>query len=429
MKNIGMVILAVCLATLGSMAAWAQVNTSNTAYGQDVLNGGNTTPWGWDTGIGSDALSVDSTGVNNTAIGSYALASTTSGSYNTASGNGALWNNSTGNYNTASGYFALLSNTTGNYNTASGNGALLSNSTGNNNTASGNGALSSNSTGNYNTASGYQSLLLNTTGGYNAAYGLVSLYKNTTGFYNTAVGGYALHFNSTGSNNIGVGYDAGFFNPAGASYNIDIGSYGSASDGSPTIRIGNPNTQTAFYAAGVYGIATGVGDAVPMVIDSNGQLGIYNSSIRFKEDVHDMAAASDGLMRLRPVTYRYKKPYADGSKPIDYGLIAEEVAEVYPDLVVKGADGQIQTVQYQKLTPMLLNEVQKEHKQLEVQAAAIQQQEKSAEQQAATIDKQTETIQALQKQLAALPLLEKRLAALEAEQPSATTLETRLETK
>jgi hypothetical protein len=133
------------------------------------------------------------------------------------------------------------------------------------------------------------------------------------------------------------------------------------------------------------------------MIDQNGQLGTKSSSIRFKEDVHDMAAASDGLMRLRPVTYRYKQPYADGSKPIDYGLIAEEVAEVYPDLVVKDADGQIQTVQYQKLTPMLLNEVQKEHKLLEQQA---------------------ETIQQLKSQLAALPLLEKRLAVLEAALPS-----------
>ena len=130
------------------------------------------------------------------------------------------------------------------------------------------------------------------------------------------------------------------------------------------------------------------------MIDSNGQFGTVNSSIRFKEDVHDMAAASDGLLRLRPVTYRYKQPYADGSKPVDYGLIAEEVAEVYPDLVVKGADGQIQTVQYQKLTPMLLNEVQKEHKLLEQQEETVQQ--------------QAETIQ----------LLEKRLAALEAMMPS-----------
>jgi septal ring factor EnvC (AmiA/AmiB activator) len=117
-----------------------------------------------------------------------------------------------------------------------------------------------------------------------------------------------------------------------------------------------------------------------------------------------MAAASDGLMKLRPVTYRYKKAYADGSKPVDYGLIAEEVAEVYPDLVVKNADGQIQTVQYQKLTPMLLNEVQKEHKQLEEQAEKIQRQEKS-------VEEQQETIKQLQK----------RLAALEAAQPSSAS--------
>ena len=145
-----------------------------------------------------------------------------------------------------------------------------------------------------------------------------------------------------------------------------------------------------------------------MVIDGNGQLGTINSSIRFKEDVRDMASASDGLFRLRPVTYRYKQAYADGSKPTDYGLIAEEVAEVYPDLVVKNTDGQIQTVQYQKLTPMLLNEVQKQHRQLEEQA---------------------KTIQELQKQLAAMPLLEKRLAALEAVRPSAAMLEAQLVTK
>ncbi|MFZ1087443.1 MAG: tail fiber domain-containing protein, partial [Terracidiphilus sp.] len=122
----------------------------------------------------------------------------------------------------------------------------------------------------------------------------------------------------------------------------------------------------------IRGTKTGSKNAVEVMIDSNGQLGTVNSSIRFKEDVHDMAAASEGLMRLRPVTYRYKQPYDDGTKPVDYGLIAEEVAEVYPDLVVKDADGQIQTVQYQKLTPMLLNEVQKEHKQLEEQEKTIQ---------------------------------------------------------
>jgi hypothetical protein len=212
---------------------------------------------------------------------------------------------------------------------------------------------------------------------------------------------------------------SGYYNPVGSNFNIDIGNYGSGNDNG-VIRIGTPGWESSFYAAGINGV--GVSGGIPVYINSNGQLGTVNSSIRFKEDVHDMAAASDGLMKLRPVTYRYKKAYADGSKPVDYGLIAEEVAEVYPDLVVKNSDGQIQTVQYQKLTPMLLNEVQKEHKQLEQQAATIQQQ-------AATIDKQSETIQALQTQLAALPLLEKRLAALEAAQPSSTLLETRLVTK
>jgi hypothetical protein len=112
-----------------------------------------------------------------------------------------------------------------------------------------------------------------------------------------------------------------------------------------------------------------------VVIDSNGQLGTMSSSQRFKEDIRGMGDASSGLPRLRPVTFRYKQPYQDGSKPIDYGLIAEEVAQVYPDLAVKGPDGKMQTVQYQKLTPMLLNELQKQAAQirlLEERLAALE---------------------------------------------------------
>lgn len=112
-----------------------------------------------------------------------------------------------------------------------------------------------------------------------------------------------------------------------------------------------------------------------VVIDSNGQLGTVSSSRRFKEDIRDMNDASSGLLRLRPVTYRYAQPYADGGKPLDYGLIAEEVAEVYPDLAARGADGQIETVQYQKLTPMLLNELQKQARtilRLESRLAALE---------------------------------------------------------
>ena len=109
---------------------------------------------------------------------------------------------------------------------------------------------------------------------------------------------------------------------------------------------------------------------MPVVIDSNEQ-GTVSSSRRFKEDINDMDTVSSGLMRLRPVTFRYKKPFADGSKPIQYGLIAEEVADVYPDLVVHSADGQIETVKYHVLDSMLLNELQKEQKQVQEQVERI----------------------------------------------------------
>ncbi len=331
MKNIRSVILAVCLGTSGSIAALAQYDNFNE--------------------------------------GPSSLASNTTGSYNSAFGTDSLYSNTTGTANAAVGALTLYENTTGIYNTAIGDWTLYYNN------------------GNYNTANGTIALYDNTTGSNNTAQGYAALYANTTGGSNTAIGPYALVTNTTGSNNIAIGGWAGYGLPASSSNNINIGSNGASTDNG-AIRIGNPGTQTAFYAAGIRGTKTGASNAVEVMIDSNGQLGTVNSSIRFKEDVHDMAAASDGLMRLRPVTYRYKQAYTDGSKPVDYGLIAEEVAEVYPDLVVKNADGQIQTVQYQKLTPMLLNEVQKEHKLLEQQAETVQQ--------------QAETIQQLEKRLVAL---------------------------
>jgi hypothetical protein len=141
------------------------------------------------------------------------------------------------------------------------------------------------------------------------------------------------------------------------------------------IRIGTQGTnlinRTSFFAGGIRGVTTGNNDAIPVVIDSNGQLGTVSSSRRFKEDINDMDTVSTGLMRLRPVTFRYQKPFTDGSKPIQYGLIAEEVADVYPELVAHSADGQIETVKYQALNSMLLNELQKEHKQVQEQAEAI----------------------------------------------------------
>jgi predicted ribosome quality control (RQC) complex YloA/Tae2 family protein len=131
-----------------------------------------------------------------------------------------------------------------------------------------------------------------------------------------------------------------------------------------------------------------------VVVDSNGQLGTVSSSQRFKEDIEDMGDTSDGLMDLRPVTFRYKQPYQDGSKPIDYGLIAEEVAKIYPNLAVKGADGKIETVQYQKLTPMLLNELQKQNKKIEEQEDMIELQKEQ-------IAKQEARLAAIESQLSA----------------------------
>jgi hypothetical protein len=207
---------------------------------------------------------------------------------------------------------------------------------------------------------------------------------------------YALQNNLTGSNNIAIGYTAAADISDGFS-NIHIGSAGAPTDHN-TIRIGNAATQSSFFVAGVRGITTGSNDAVSVLIDSNGQLGTVSSSRRFKEDIQDMGDASTGLLRLRPVTFRYKQPFADGSKPIEYGLIAEEVAEVYPDLVAHSADGQIETVKYQVLNSMLLNEVQKQN-------ARVETLEEQNRQQAEAIQLQQEGNQQLEKRLAALEAL------------------------
>jgi hypothetical protein len=236
--------------------------------------------------------------------------------------------------------------------------SALSNPTGNNNSAVGSFALFSNTTGCCNSAVGNNALWQNTTAGGNVAVGDGGLYSNTTGQGNIAVGRLALGSNTTGGNNIAIGTSAGSGVSAGNSNNIHIGNQGSSTD-SGTIRIGTPGTQTSFFAAGVGATVSGV----PVLINTaTGQLGVASSSRRYKEEIQDMGDSSNGLMRLRPVTFRYQKPFADGSKPVQYGLIAEEVAEVYPDLVAHSADGQIETVKYQVLDSMLLNEVQRLNK-------------------------------------------------------------------
>jgi Chaperone of endosialidase len=285
---------------------------------------------------------------------------------NTAVGTGALANN-TAATNTAIGFQALYANTTGTDNMAIGEGALQNNISGNFNTASGQGALYSNTTGNSNTATGNSALTLNISGTDNTATGYYALYHNTAGNFNTASGQGALASNATGGSNIAIGYQAAVAVSGDNSDNIHIGSQGAFGD-SGTIRIGTPGTQASFYVAGVSGVNV---SGAAVVINSSGQLGVVSSSRRFKEDIQNMGEASRGLLRLRPVTFRYRRPFADGSKPVEYGLIAEEVAEVYPDLVVHAADGQIDTVKYQVLDSMLLNELQNEHRQIEQQAETI----------------------------------------------------------
>jgi hypothetical protein len=330
---------------------------NNVGLGVGALQGNTTGVY--NTALGQGALQNDTAGASNTAIGNGALYSNTIGVYNTASGVGALQSNTIGNNNTAYGIVALYANTTGSENTANGDTALWANTTGSDNTATGSAALDSNTTGSVNTASGALALRGNTTGSGNTAVGEIALGYNTIGNINTAVGQQAGLTYATGSNNIAIGYLAAFDVSSGNSNNIHIGNPGASSD-SGTIRIGTDGTQTSFFAAGVRAVTTANNDAIPVVIDSAGQLGTISSSRRFKEDIQDMGDASSGLLRLRPVTFRYQKTFADGSKPIQYGLIAEEVAEVYPDLVARSADGQIETVKYQVLDSMLLNEVQRQ---------------------------------------------------------------------
>ena len=306
-------------------------------------------------------------GAFNTAIGVAALARNTSGTSNTACGNGALSFNTTGFNNTASGTDALRNNTVGFLNTANGMLALANNTVGVFNTASGGQALSSNTTGGGNTASGLNALFRNTIGGDNTATGLGALLENTTGSRNTALGSGALESNTTGRKNIAVGWNAGRLLTLGNN-NIYIGNQG-AGDESQTIRIGTAQAQT--FIAEI--ASTGVNGATVMIDTITGQLGVVTSSARHKQNVAPMGTRSAKVLDLRPVTFAYKD---DARAITHYGLIAEEVATVYPGLVTRTASGEVQTVKYQELIPMLLNELQKQRHEFQ-QALQSQQKELS----------------------------------------------------
>jgi hypothetical protein len=296
-------------------------------------------------------------GVATQAMAACTPSLTSDGSYNTCIGTGALEYNS-GSSNTGVGQYALAENT-GDKNTAVGIWALSRN-TGDFNTASGYEALSSNKSANYNTASGYYTLYSNTTGQANTATGAGALVSNTKGGNNTALGASAGYKQTTGSNNTALGYQAGYNHTTG-SYNIAIAAPGVAAE-TKTIRIGVQGTQTKTIIAGIRGVTVTSGSAV--LVNSLGQLGVASSSRRYKEDIQPMGDVSDRLMDLRPVTFRYKEADEDGNKPVQYGLIAEEVDTAMPELVVRNDDGSPETVAYHVLPSLLLNEYQKQHQEL-----------------------------------------------------------------
>ncbi len=308
-----------------------------------------------ETRFGTGALAVDA-GDSNSAFGQNAITNT-SGSFNTAVGLSALQSNSTGNNNTATGANALFANTTGIGNTADGYYALWSNTTGNDNSASGVKALYANTTGIRNTALGNYALVANTTGFSNDAAGFGALWHNTTGSNNTAAGYAALYSNTTGSNNIAVGPYAAYY-PTTGSGNIHIGNHGTPTDNA-VIRIGVQGTQTSTAIAGISGVNVTGGATV--VVNTLGQLGVRSSSRRYKEDIRSMGEQSERLLKLRPVTFEYKQPDEKGQKPKQYGLIAEEVEKVMPELVVYNKKGQPEAVAYEALAPLLLNELKREH--------------------------------------------------------------------
>jgi len=382
----------------------SQALLSNTTGQSNTANGGSAlysnTTGNYNTANGVGALEFNTTGGQNTATGSLALFFNTTGSDNTASGYQALYSNTTGFYNTASGDSALFSNTTGHDNTANGLYALYYNTAGSLNTANGTNALYSNTIGNYNTANGLYALYYNTIGNYNTANGSFALYNNTTGTQNTATGYRALLRNTTGINNTATGINALLNNTTGrlnialgadagnllttGSNNIDIGNAGVAAE-SGTIRIGTAGTQTKTFIAGISGatVASGVG----VIVGSNGQLGTVVSSERFKDAIKPMDKASEAILALKPVTFHYKKELDPEDIP-QFGLVAEEVEKVNPDLVARDAEGKVFAVRYEAVNAMLLNEFLKEHR-------TVQELKSTAAKQEATITKQQKQIEAL----------------------------------
>jgi Chaperone of endosialidase len=348
---------------------------------------------GGNTAEGTNALLSRTTGLYNTAIGIYSLLSITDGNFctavgagallgntagqNTATGAGALLSNTTGDGNTANGTFTLFSNTIGLGNTATGFDALFSNTEGAGNTATGYQALYSNTAGVANTANGTLALHGNTIGEFNTASGDGALFSNTEGFGNTANGGSALSTNSTGNNNTALGYNAGFNITGTGNVCIGEGVLGVAGEFNTTWIRNIHNTVQPVVGT----------DPDNVTVNSAGRLGRGNvSSRRYKHDIKPMDNASEAILALKPVTFRYNKEY-DATQTLAFGLIAEDVAQVYPDLVGRNREGQPESVRYEQINAMLLNEFLKEHRKMEDQQKQINALTVQLKEQAAQIQK------------------------------------------
>jgi hypothetical protein len=321
---------------------------------------------GGNTAEGTGALlSLGANGFNNTAIGFMSLKSNTQGNSNTAVGAGALFSNRGTEQNTATGATALFNNIGAN-NTATGAFALYTNIWGSGNTAIGSNALYSNTTAYANTAIGYGALL-NNTGGSNTAIGFDALYNNTTGNSNIALGVNAGRNRTTGDNN------------------IDIGNEGVAAEAN-TIRIGEESVNGATFITGISGQNASGGDAV--FVTNTGKLGTVNvpSSARFKDEIKPMDKASEVILALKPVTFHYKKEI-DPNGLRQFGLVAEEVEKIAPDLVRRDRDGKLQTVRYDAVNAMLLNEFLREHQKVEKLEATVSSLVAMVKEQAAQIQK------------------------------------------
>jgi hypothetical protein len=327
--------------------------------------------------------------IQNTAQGDDALKNTRN-TGNTAFGFQALTANTDGNFNTATGSIALQSNTTGNNNTGIGADALAGNTTGNDNTAIGDNALFESTTASGNTAVGAHVLETSDTGGQNTGIGTSALLANTVGGFNTALGALALKNNTSGSTNIAVGFQAGRSLKIGNN-DIYIGNPGAAPSESSSIRIGTTGTQNNTYIAGISGVT--VAEGVGVIIDTSGHLGTVVSSERFKDAVRPMDKASEAILSLKPVTFRYKTALDPQGTP-QFGLVAEQVEKVNPDLVARDAEGKPYTVRYEAVNAMPLNEFLKEHRKVEEQGDRQQKLEATVAQQQQEIQALTATLKA-----------------------------------